>query len=94
MNTKKIRAQWKPLELHQDTTLDYAISEIYTLCTEVENLQAEIKEWYEALQSLCDAQNGAPLISKEKFWQAAMDEADRLLEKYQKKQALPKGDEE
>lgn len=40
MDIKKIRVRWKREEPHQDTTLDYAISEIYKLCDEIEELQA------------------------------------------------------
>ena len=41
--------------------------------------QEHIKELRDALRALHDEQNGAPLIRREKFWQAAMDEAERLL---------------
>lgn len=40
MNIRKIRKRWKPEEPHQDSTLDYAISEIYELCDEIEELQS------------------------------------------------------
>ncbi len=90
MDTKKIRKRWKSEEKHEDATVDYAISQIYDLCTEVDQLQAENKKLYEALQSLCDEQNGPPLLRHKKSWQAAMDEADRLLSKH--KQALKGGE--
>ena len=41
--------------------------------------QEHIKELRNALRALHDEQNGAPLIRREKFWQAAMAEAERLL---------------
>ncbi len=44
-------------------------------------LQAELVEWREALQSLCNQQNGPPLIRDQKQWQAAMNEANILLSK-------------
>ncbi len=42
MDTNKIRKRWQSQEQHKDTTLDYAISEIYNLCTEIEQLQIEL----------------------------------------------------
>lgn len=41
MNTQKIRKRWQPEEKHEDATIDYAISQIYDLCAEVEQPQAE-----------------------------------------------------
>ncbi len=43
MNTQKIRKRRQPEEKHEDATIDYAISQIYDLCAEVEKLQTEIE---------------------------------------------------
>lgn len=43
-------------------------------------MQSENACLREALQNLYDEQNGAPLVRREKQWQAAMDAAKKALE--------------
>ena len=43
-DVEKIRGKWKLKEKHQDTTIDYAISEIYGLCKKIEQLLAELEK--------------------------------------------------
>ena len=49
MDTNKIRKRWQSQEEHTDTTLDYAISEIYKLCKVIEQLQPKLRK----LQIVC-----------------------------------------
>ncbi len=39
MANEDMRKKWQPLELHQDSTLDYAISDIYKLEAENKRLR-------------------------------------------------------
>lgn len=49
-------------------------------CERVECVQARrIRELEDALQNLVDVQNGCPLHKYEKDWNAAMDDAHKLL---------------
>ena len=55
----------------------------------IAELESELAAYKDALQELCDEQNGPPLLRREKQWQAAMDKADGLLSP---KPARPKKD--
>ena len=54
----------------------------YEECEEHKQLQVQLTETINALQSLYDEQNGPPLIRDKERWQEAMDEAGRLLVKH------------
>lgn len=63
MDTTKIRKRWKPEEKHMDATIDYAISEIYNLCSEIEQLQAANKN----LEELVEAMEGDIVLLQAKL---------------------------
>lgn len=46
---------------------------------------ADVRELVEALRDLHDEQNGAPLVRREKEWQAAVDGARKALAKWEGK---------
>ena len=47
----------------------------------IDELEAELADVKDTLQSLADIQNGSPLIRDEEKWQAIMDKAYKLLSK-------------
>ena len=75
--TNRIAREFDKSEAEANVRLENKVS----LWRIIKQLQAESKEWRDALQELYDWQNGPPLIRDEKPWQKAMDEASRLLSK-------------
>ena len=59
--------------------MTYTKYDIERLQKKVADLQAQLHALRNALQALYDEQNGPPLIRAKGSWQAAMDEAERLL---------------
>ncbi len=57
-----MRERWKPEETHTDSTIDYAISQIYDLCASVEQLQAELEKyrWIPVSERLPEKANKRP----------------------------------
>lgn len=41
---KEMKAKWGPHELHEDTTQDYVMSDLYKVSKQFDQLQARVKE--------------------------------------------------
>ncbi len=55
--TEDMRKKWQPLELHRDSTLDYAISDIYKLEAENKRLREYLRLFIDREIDLHTAKN-------------------------------------